>query len=54
MDGLWAELDFYGLLPMLKGGDLPVAMRQRTMLPAALLTHESERIASERVKLLEK
>ena len=52
VDGLWAELDFYGLLPMLKGGDLPIATGRRTMLPAALLKHERERIVSERADLV--
>jgi hypothetical protein len=49
--GLWTELDFYGLLPL--DGSLPVATAKRRMLPAALLTYESQRIASKRAKLSE-
>jgi hypothetical protein len=39
---LWAELDFYGMLPQMEGGQLG----GRTMLPAAVLKHESARDAA--------
>ena len=39
---LWAELDFYGMLPQMDGGQLG----GRTMLPAAVLKHESARGAA--------
>jgi len=53
VSGLWAELDFYGLLPMLKDGELPVAMSIHLMPPAALLTHESEQMAAKKQGLLD-
>jgi hypothetical protein len=39
---LWAELDFYGMLPQMEGASMDV----RTMLPAAVLKHESARGAA--------
>jgi hypothetical protein len=44
---LWAELDFYGMLPQMDGGQLG----GRTMLPAAVLKHESARIAAAKVNV---
>jgi hypothetical protein len=43
---LWAELDFYGMLPQMNGGQLGAPMGGRTMLPAAVLQHESARGAA--------
>jgi hypothetical protein len=44
---LWAELDFYGMLPRMEGGQLG----GRTMLPAAVLKHESARDAAAKASL---
>lgn len=49
---LWAELDFFGLLPQKQGGELSVSKGKRTMLPAAVLRHESARNAAAKAILL--
>jgi hypothetical protein len=48
---LWAELDFYGLMPQLKGGELSAPKGKRTMLPAALLRHESASGSAKKARL---
>jgi hypothetical protein len=49
---LWAELDFYGLLPQMKGGE-SVSKGKRKMLPAAVLRHETARDSAKTAKLLD-
>jgi hypothetical protein len=51
-EALWAELDFFGLLPQKQGGELSVSKGKRTMLPAAVLRHESARNAAAKAILL--
>jgi hypothetical protein len=47
---LWAELDFYGMLPQMEGGQLG-AVGGRTVLPAAVLQHEFARDAAARASV---